>query len=182
MIDKKLIATLSVFVLVAGSLARTVSAADTKSADDKAGVPKEPIGLFQAMDDNQVDVKFLAKNDHDAHILVKNNTDQPLTLKIPDAFAAVPALAQFGGGGGRGGGGGGPARGGGGGSTGGGGHSKVSAVVAVVVGESAVVAVVAAAIQRPAPKKPRRSIWQSFASNTACAILPSAAYKIVPAE
>ena len=41
-----------------------------------------------------VDVKFVAKNSHDGRLLVKNNTDQPLSVKLPDAFAAVPVLAQ----------------------------------------------------------------------------------------
>lgn len=79
------------------------------------------VELFQAMSDHQVEVKFIAKSDHDARILVTNTTSQPLTLKLPEAFAGVPALAQFGGGG-RGGGGGG--RGGGSGRSGGGGQQQ----------------------------------------------------------
>ena len=52
---------------------------------------------------HQIDVKFIAKSDHDARILIKNNTKQPISLKLPEAFAGVPVLAQFGGGGGGGG-------------------------------------------------------------------------------
>jgi hypothetical protein len=52
------------------------------------------------MDNQQIDVKFMAMNDHEARILIKNNTGQPLNLKMPEAFAGVPVLAQFGGGGG----------------------------------------------------------------------------------
>ena len=116
---------LGVFVLAVGSLLPIVRAADKTASDSKTvAVSNEPVDLFQAIDEKTVDVKFLAKNDHDARVLIKNNTKQPVTLKMPSAFAGVP-LAQFGGGGGgRGGGGlGGGGRGGGGG--GGGGQQSV---------------------------------------------------------
>jgi hypothetical protein len=116
---------LGVLVLAVGSLLPIVRAADKTASDSKTvAVSNEPVDLFQAIDEKTVDVKFLAKNDHDARVLIKNNTKQPVTLKMPAAFAGVP-LAQFGGGGGgRGGGGlGGGGRGGGGG--GGGGQQSV---------------------------------------------------------
>ena len=122
MIEKKLFTVLGVFVLVACSFAPAARAADAKSNDDKTVAADAPVDLFQAIDDDQVEVKFLAKNDHDARIIIKNKTKQPLTLQMPQAFAGVPALAQFGGGGGGRGGGGGGGRGGGG--SGGGGQQQ----------------------------------------------------------
>lgn len=104
--------SLVLFLLAAGSLGQSATAADTK---DAAAVPAPAVEFFQAIDDHQVDVKFIAKNDHEARLLIKNNTAQPINLKLPEAFAGVPALAQFGGGGG-----GGNRGGGGGGNTGGG--------------------------------------------------------------
>ena len=101
---------------------RSPVAADAKPTDDKAATADAPVDLFQAIDDDQVEVKFLAKNDHDARIIIKNKTKQPLNLQMPKAFAGVPALAQFGGGGGGRGGGGGGGRGGGG--SGGGGQQQ----------------------------------------------------------
>lgn len=85
-----------------------------------------PVGLFEAIDGGQADMTFIAKSDHSGRVIVTNKTKQPLRLKLPEAFAGVPVLAQFGGGGGgnRGGGGGGNFGGGGGGqqqSVGGGG-------------------------------------------------------------
>lgn len=74
--------------------------------------------LFTAMDDGQVEVKFIALNTTKANLLVRNLTDQPMTIKIPAKFAGVPINRQFGGGGGGMGGGG---MGGGGGGMGGGG-------------------------------------------------------------
>jgi hypothetical protein len=120
LIAMKSLVKLGVFVFAVGSFVPLIQAADKggpKSAN--AAVAGEPVDLFQAIDDRQVDVTFIAKNDHDARVLIKNNTKQPVSLKMPAAFAGVP-LAQFGGGGG--------ARGGGGrgGSTGGGGGQQQS--------------------------------------------------------
>jgi hypothetical protein len=43
------------------------------------------------------------KNGEKARIITRNKTEQPLTIEIPEAFAAVPVLAQNQGGGGGGG-------------------------------------------------------------------------------
>jgi hypothetical protein len=83
------------------------------------------VEFFQAMEEGQVDVKFIAKSDRAARILITNKTQQPIDLQLPEAFAGVPVLAQIGGGGfgggGRGGAGGGFGGGGGGGQSVGGG-------------------------------------------------------------
>jgi hypothetical protein len=100
------------------------------SANDSTGAPSDDapaVEFFQAMDDGQLDVKFIAKSDRAARILMTNKTKQPLRVQMPEAFAGVPVLAQFGGGGqggggfGGGGGGGQQSVGGGGGGLGGGG-------------------------------------------------------------
>jgi hypothetical protein len=70
-----------------------------------------PIDLFQAVDEGQVELTFIAKSDHAGRVIIANKTREPLNLRLPEAFAGVPVLAQqFGGG-----------RGGGGGNRGGGG-------------------------------------------------------------
>jgi hypothetical protein len=79
------------------------SGAAAKSADKPAATDKKLVDLFDAMKSGDVDVKFVAKNSREGQLLVKNKTDQPLTVKLPDAFAAVPVLAQVPGGGGAGG-------------------------------------------------------------------------------
>ncbi|MEX0819292.1 MAG: hypothetical protein WD070_06855, partial [Pirellulaceae bacterium] len=81
------------------------------------------VGLFEAMDSGEVEVRFIPKDATEANVLIENKTDKPLTIKFPEAFAGVPVLAQFGGGGGGFGGGlgGGGLGGGGGGGLGGGG-------------------------------------------------------------
>ena len=84
------------------------------------------VGLFEAIDAGQVDVKFIPHDASKANVLVKNLTDKPLEIRLPSAFAGVPVLGQMGmggmGGGGMGGGGmGGGGMGGGGGQAMGGG-------------------------------------------------------------
>jgi hypothetical protein len=130
MIEKKLFPILGAFALAFVASAHPAQAADAKPAAANAEAADAPVDLFTAIDDHQIEVKFLAKNDHDARILIKNNTKQPISVKLPTAFAGVPALAQFGGGGGgRGGGGGGRSTSGGGGnqqqSVGGGGGGGI---------------------------------------------------------
>jgi hypothetical protein len=73
------------------------------AAPDAAASGKTPLDLFDAMKSGDIEVKFIAKNSRDGQLLVKNKTDQPLTVKLPEAFAAVPVLAQAAAGGGVGG-------------------------------------------------------------------------------
>lgn len=77
-------------------------------ADDNSpkATDAREVELFQAMDDGQVEAKFIALNDHAARLRITNKTNEALQVKLPEAFAGVPVLSQFGrGGGGRGGGG-----------------------------------------------------------------------------
>ncbi|HEY2147869.1 MAG TPA: hypothetical protein VGH32_08020, partial [Pirellulales bacterium] len=80
------------------------STAAPKSTSDKPAAwtnaaEKRSVDLFDCLKSGDLDVKFVAKNSHDGRLLIKNNTDQPLSVKLPDAFAAVPVLAQAAGGG-----------------------------------------------------------------------------------
>jgi hypothetical protein len=90
------------------------------TADDSS----DPIDLFDAIDQDLVEVTFIAKNDEQGRVIVANKTDKPVNFRMPEAFVGVPVLAQMGGGmggGGMGGGGGGGQSVGGGGGMGGGG-------------------------------------------------------------
>ena len=66
----------------------------------------EAVDMFAAMQTGDVDVTIKARSAIDSNILVKNNTDRPLSVQMPTTFSAVPVLRQFGGGGFGGGGGG----------------------------------------------------------------------------
>jgi hypothetical protein len=52
------------------------------------------VDLFAAIDSGQVEVKVIPKDSTQLRVMVENKTDKPLTVKLPDAFAAVPILAQ----------------------------------------------------------------------------------------
>lgn len=54
------------------------------------------IALFDAIDQGDVKVQFIAMNARQANVLIRNESDRPLTLKMPKAIAAVPVLGQFG--------------------------------------------------------------------------------------
>ena len=60
----------------------------------------EAVEMFAAMETGEVEVTIKARSAIDSNILVKNNSDRPLSVLMPETFSAVPALRQFGGGGG----------------------------------------------------------------------------------
>ena len=67
----------------------------------KRSAPAETkrVQLFAAMAAGDIEVEFIAKDSTTANVLIKNKTDQPLSVQLPAAFAGVPVLAQFAGGG-----------------------------------------------------------------------------------
>jgi hypothetical protein len=108
-----------------------LSAADPK-ADKSVGT--KSVDMFEAMKDGRLEARMVPKDVEGGRVIFTNKTDQPLTIQLPDAFAGVHVMAQYGGGGGGfaggigqgaggafGGGGGGMGGGGGGGGLGGGG-------------------------------------------------------------
>lgn len=101
----------------------------TQADDPSAEQPAEaatPVDLFDAIDEGLVDVKFVARDSTKGRLVLTNNTKEEVSVIVPEAFAGVPVLHQFGGGGGGLGGGGGGLGGGGGGqqSVGGGGGGR----------------------------------------------------------
>jgi len=95
-----LLLTTPVVVLAADDGVKNLGAPSKKNAT---------VEMFAAMQNGDIDVKLIPKDATEARILIKNNTKQPLNVKLPDAFAGRPILAQ-----GRAGGGGGGANSGGG--------------------------------------------------------------------
>ncbi len=79
------------------------------------------IEMFKAMETDRIEVDLIGIDSTKANVIIKNKTKKPLAIRLPEAFAGVPAQAQFlGGGMGMAGGGGGGGRGGGGQGMGGG--------------------------------------------------------------
>ena len=96
---------------------RRLARAKARSADQDLPT----VAFFDAIEEGTIEVKVFPKDATQAKVVVKNKTDKPMRIEVPEAFVGVPVLAQFGGGGGGRGRGGGGNRGGGGGNRGGGG-------------------------------------------------------------
>ncbi len=82
------IAMFAATLLAAASIG--MAAESVKSIKPTANV----IELFAAMESGEIEVKVFPKDDKGGNITIKNNTDKPLTIKVPEAFAGVPVLAQ----------------------------------------------------------------------------------------
>lgn len=61
------------------------------------GLAVEPLAVdfFQAREAGALDAKFIAVNEKRGHLILENNDDRPLKIRMPAAFAGVPVLAQF---------------------------------------------------------------------------------------
>ncbi|MBN2473364.1 MAG: hypothetical protein JXB62_02055 [Pirellulales bacterium] len=59
------------------------------------------VEMFSAIEDGQISVKLIPKDSTLCQVLIENKTDKPLNVKLPEAFAGVPVLAQNLGGGNR---------------------------------------------------------------------------------
>ena len=90
------------------SLPALVFAADRRGGRRKSGQynPQHAtVEMFEAIEAEEIDVKLIPKNSKVCNVLIENKTGKPLNVKLPEAFAGVPVLAQIGGRQGRGGGG-----------------------------------------------------------------------------
>ncbi len=78
-------------------LAATVYAADGPARPAKIGQydpDAQTVEMFAAIEKGDIAVKLIPKDSTQCKVLIENKTDQPLNVKLPDAFAAVPVLAQ----------------------------------------------------------------------------------------
>jgi hypothetical protein len=59
-------------------------------------MPKgELVEIFSGIEKGQIEVQLIARDSARANLLVKNRTDKPLSVVLPQAFAGVPVAAQF---------------------------------------------------------------------------------------
>jgi hypothetical protein len=75
-------------------------AAKSETAPIKAKPEGEVVELFAGIKSGEIEVTYIPKDAKESTILFKNNTGKPVAIKLPEAFAAAPVLAQFGGPGG----------------------------------------------------------------------------------
>ncbi len=84
---------------LAGLAAACVLPAVILAADHAAKAPAktaEAVEMFAGIAGGQIEVKLVPKDATECNVLIKNKTDKPLSVKLPDAFAGVPVLAQAG--------------------------------------------------------------------------------------
>jgi hypothetical protein len=121
-------------LLLSLTLALDGSAAERGRRAKNSQPAAQTVDMFEAIESGQLSAKYVAKSSLQGRLILENKTSQPLSVRLPETFAASPILAQFGGSGGAGGGGGGGQSvgggfggGGGGGGFGGGGMFNVPA-------------------------------------------------------
>jgi len=95
-----LVATLTSVALLTGVLAipSAVSAGERTGVVSGMGKynPDDPtVEIFAGMAAGQLEVHVIARDSTQCRIVVKNKTDKPLNVRLPDLLAAAPVLAQF---------------------------------------------------------------------------------------
>lgn len=89
---------ISLVMLLAYGASQTVAAdsaaAAGKSAASAAGAESGSVDFFDAMNSADLGVQFIPRDSREATLTLSNNTDGPLHIRLPEAFAAVPVLAQ----------------------------------------------------------------------------------------
>lgn len=85
--------TMTAIVAVLSVVAVSLSA----SGADKAARAAKRVELFEAIKAGDIAVKLIPKDAKEANVLIENKAKQPLEIKLPEAFAGVPVLAQVGG-------------------------------------------------------------------------------------
>ena len=92
----RLLCLVSVTVLF---LATTLVAAERRGRPTKIGQydpTAETVEMFAAIEKGDIAVKLIPKDSTQSQVLIENKTDRPLNVKLPEAFAGVPVLAQGG--------------------------------------------------------------------------------------
>ena len=89
---------LLVALLLIPTLVLAAGRSGRKSKFGEFNPDHETVEMFGAIKNKQIDVKLIPKDSTQCNVLIENKTDRPLNVKIPEAFAGVPVLAQIGGG------------------------------------------------------------------------------------
>jgi hypothetical protein len=77
------------------SLAALAIAANSRPIKKPIYDPKaDVVALFDGMESGSLDVSVIANNDLSVNLFFTNKTDRPLTVKLPEAVAAVQVLKQ----------------------------------------------------------------------------------------
>ena len=94
--------TLAAIILLTCSA--VVVADEPRTKPTKAGQynpADRTIDMFEGIKSGQLEVKLIPKDSTQGRVFIANKGNEPLNVKLPQAFVAVPILAQMGGMGGR---------------------------------------------------------------------------------
>ena len=94
-----------VALLLTTSLALAVERRGKRPKFGEYNPDDKTVEMFSAIDNGEINVKLIPKDSTICRVMIENKTKRPLNVKLPDAFAGVPVLAQRFGGRGMGGGG-----------------------------------------------------------------------------
>lgn len=83
-----------ILLLVVTSLP-TLAFAEQRGALKNSAVEARGVDLFRAIDTADIEVKFIPFDSMTANVLIENKTKEPLKIQLPEAYAAVPILAQL---------------------------------------------------------------------------------------
>lgn len=76
--------------------AALIAAERPKESLPPKGAPKgAAVDIFSAIEAGQVEARLITKDSSQCRLMVTNKTDKPLSVRLPEAFAGVPILAQL---------------------------------------------------------------------------------------
>jgi hypothetical protein len=88
-----------VAILAFGALAWLAAGPVDAAAPAKPDADAVSVEMFAAIKAGDIEVKMIPKDTTESTVLITNKSGKPLSIKLPEAFAGVPVLAQMLGGG-----------------------------------------------------------------------------------
>lgn len=70
-------------------------AADSVKGLSPADPDRETIDFFSAVEKGQISAQLIPRDAWQCRLIVRNKTDKPLNVRLPDVLAGVPVAAQF---------------------------------------------------------------------------------------
>jgi hypothetical protein len=84
------------FALVALLSGVALLGSPVRAAAPQADPPQpQMVELLAGVESGQIEARLIARDSTQCRLLVTNKTDRPLSVALPEAFAAVPVLAQL---------------------------------------------------------------------------------------
>lgn len=81
--------------MLAASVLLAAEQRENRSAN-KESLEPQTVEFFEAIQRGELAVKLIPKDSTECRVMMENKTKRPLTVKLPEAFAGVPILAQAG--------------------------------------------------------------------------------------